>query len=198
MAIIVVLAGIQTPAGAKATPDEIARLGAELTPLGAEKAGNAAGTIPAWDGGITTPPEGYKSGDHHPDPYADDDVLFTITAANMADYAENLSPGHQAMLNTYDSFHMKVYPAHRSASFPQRIYDKTAEIAATAELVDGGNGVRGVINGIPFPIPESGMEVIWNHLLRYRSDIASRAVAQAAPTRSGSYTLVCSSPTSST
>jgi len=188
---VVVLAGFQTPAGAKATPEEIAGLGAELTPVGAEKAGNEAGTIPAWDGGITTPPEGYEPGDHHPDPYADDEVRFTITAANMDDYAENLSPGHQAMLTTYsDTFKMKVYPSHRSASFPQRIYDKTAEVAATAELVSGGNGVTGAVIGIPFPIPENGQEVIWNHLLRYRSNIAARFIAQAAPTRSGAYTLV--------
>jgi len=159
--------------------------------VGAEKAGNEAGTIPAWDGGITTPPEGYEPGDHHPDPYADDEVRFTITAANMDDYAENLSPGHQAMLTTYsDTFKMKVYPSHRSASFPQRIYDKTAEVAATAELVSGGNGVTGAVIGIPFPIPENGQEVIWNHLLRYRSNIAARFIAQAAPTRSGAYTLV--------
>ena len=33
------------------SPQEAARLGADLTPLGGEKAGNADGTIPAWDGG---------------------------------------------------------------------------------------------------------------------------------------------------
>ena len=32
---------------AEVTPAEVARLGADLTPLGAEKAGNADGTIPA-------------------------------------------------------------------------------------------------------------------------------------------------------
>ena len=34
------------------------------------------------------------------------------------------------------------------------------------------------------------MEVIWNHLLRFRGEIASRTIAQAAPTRGGKYTLV--------
>ena len=67
------------PAQAELTADEVARLGADLTPVGAEKAGNADGTIPAWEGGITKPPAGYKPGDHHPDPYAGDKVLFTIT-----------------------------------------------------------------------------------------------------------------------
>ena len=33
------------------SPEEIAKLGNELTPMGAEKAGNADGTIPAWTGG---------------------------------------------------------------------------------------------------------------------------------------------------
>ncbi|MBD3868575.1 MAG: DUF1329 domain-containing protein [Acidobacteria bacterium] len=165
-------------------------LGDGLTPLGAEKAGNADGTIPEWTGGLTSPPAGYTPGMHHPDPYAADKVLFTITAANMDKYAGKLTPGHQAMLKTYGTFKMNVYPTRRSASCPQRIYDATEKVAATASLVENGYGVTGAAIGIPFPEPESGVEVIWNHLLRYRGDIASRKIAQAAPTRSGKYTLV--------
>jgi len=170
--------------------EEIGRLGADLTPLGAEKMGNQDGTIPAWEGGILTPPAGYQPGMHHPDPYAGDQVVVTITSSNMADYAGMLTPGLQAMLSTYDSFKMNVYPTHRSASYPQRIYDATRQVAATAELVDGGNGVKGTVVGIPFPIPKNGLEVIWNHLLRYRGDQVLRMIAQAMPTRSGDYTLV--------
>ena len=184
------LAFATTGGWARLSPESIARLGADLTPLGAEKSGNADGTIPAWDGGITTPPAGYQPGDHHPDPYADDEVSFTITAANRVEYADKLTPGHQAMLETYDTFKMNVYPSHRSASFPQRIYDATKKVAATAELTENGYGVTGAVNGIPFPIPKSGVEVIWNHLLRFRSDMGVRHVAQVAPTRGGSYTLV--------
>jgi hypothetical protein len=172
------------------SPEEIQRLGTELTPLGAEKAGNEDGTIPSWEGGITTPPSGYQPGKHHPDPYAGDSILFTISAANMDEYADKLTPGHQAMLRTYDTFKMNVYPTRRSASVPQRIYDATKQIAATAELVENGYGVTGAVVGIPFPIPKTGLEVIWNHLLRYRGDIAERRIAQAAPTRGGKYTLV--------
>ena len=40
---------------AEITADEAARLGQDLTPVGAGLAGNAAGTIPAWTGGITEP-----------------------------------------------------------------------------------------------------------------------------------------------
>jgi hypothetical protein len=187
---VLALLGSVSVLKAELSSEEIARLGADLTPLGAEKAGNADGTIPAWEGGITSPPAGYEPGMHHPDPFASDAVLFTITADNMAEYADKLTPGYKAVLEAYPSFKMNVYPTHRSASYPQRIYDKTKEIAATARTVENGYGVEGAINGIPFPIPKSGVEAIWNHLLRFRGGIASRTIAQAAPTRGGNYTLV--------
>jgi len=175
---------------ASLSPDEISRLDTELTPFGAEKNANADGSIPAWQGGITQPPASYQLGSHHPDPYADDKVQFTISAKNMGQYADRLPAGYQALLKTYDSFHMNVYPTRRSASAPQRIYDATKKIAATAELTGNGNGVRGAINGIPFPIPKLGVEVIWNHILRWRGNVIVRNIAQAAPTRNGQYTLV--------
>ena len=78
------LAGLTFGSGAIAAvgADQAARLGKDLTPMGAEKAGNAAGTIPAWDGGLTTPPAGYKVGDHHPDPFAAEKPVLSITPAN--------------------------------------------------------------------------------------------------------------------
>jgi hypothetical protein len=184
------LIGISSACWANSSPEQIAQLGKDLTPVGAEMAGNAAGTIPAWTGGITQPPAGYKKGDHHPDPFAGDKPEFSITAENMGKYADKLTVGHQAMLKAYPSFYMNIYPTHRSASSPQRIYDATRKVAATAELVNNGDGVKGTVNGIPFPFPTTGVEVIWNHLLRYRGDIASRQIAQAALTRGGDYTLV--------
>ncbi|MCL4809798.1 MAG: DUF1329 domain-containing protein, partial [Thermoanaerobaculia bacterium] len=179
-------------AGAAAQPSaqDIAKLGTTLTPLGGEKAGNADGSIPAWDGGLTKAPAGWKPGKHYVDPFAAEKPLFTITAQNAAQYAARLSEGHKAMLKAYPSFRIPVYPTHRTAAAPQRIYDATKKIAATARLAEGGNGVTGAIAGIPFPLPKSGIEVIWNHLLRYRAETASRTVAQAAPTRGGQYTLV--------
>jgi len=176
---------------AAVSAEEAARLGAELTPLGAERAGNADGSIPPWEGGISTPPAGYSTGDHHPDPYADDQPLLTITADNFEEHSELLAAGHAAMFETYpDTFRMQVYPTRRSAAAPQRIYDRTAKIATTAQLVGDGNGVTGAINGIPFPIPQNGLEVVWNHILRFRGDQVARHIAQAAPTRDGAYTLV--------
>lgn len=175
---------------AAVSPADADRLGADLTPLGGEKAGNADGSIPAWDGGITTPPAGYKPGMHHPDPFANEQPLFTITAANADQYAGKLTAGHVALLKAYATYKMPVYASHRTASNPQRIYDATKKYATTANLTEGGNGITGAIVGIPFPIPQSGLEVIWNHLTRYRGIAASRTISQAAPQRNGSYTLV--------
>lgn len=178
-------------AQAAVSETEAARLGKDLTPMGAIKAANKDGTIPAWDGGITTPPAGFKAGDHHPDPFASDQPLYTITAQNKDQYEDILTAGHLAMLDTYpDSFKLNVYPTHRSASLPQRIYDATISNATSAQLVADGNGIDNAIIGTPFPIPANGNEVIWNHLLRYRGDTAARWIGQAVPTRSGKYTLV--------
>ncbi|MDX1409791.1 MAG: DUF1329 domain-containing protein, partial [Saprospiraceae bacterium] len=121
---------------------------------------------------------------------ANDQVKFTISAGNVGQYADKLSEGHKAMLSQYDTFRMNVYPTRRSASFPQHVYDATKSIATTAELVQGGNGVKGAVVGVPFPIPKNGLEVIWNHILRYRGEGAARMIGQAPVTRSGNYTMV--------
>ena len=182
-------------AGAAVSPQEAARLGADLTPLGGEKAGNAAGTIPAWDGGLSSPAKAgfptFASPGRAPDPYPNDKPLFKITAANVAQYADRMTEGDKAMLRQYkDTFFMNVYPTRRSAASPQRIYDATKRIATTAQLAAGGNGVTGAVEGIPFPIPKSGVEPFWNHVLRYRADSASREIGQAAVTSNGSYNMV--------
>ena len=169
---------------------DASRLGNDLTPLGGEKAGNADGSIPAWNGGITTAPAGYTPGQHHPDPFAGDAVKFTITGANADQYADKLSAGHLALLKAYPDYTMPVYATHRSASNPQRIYDATRQYATTAALAEGGNGITGAVIGTPFPIPQNGLEVIWNHLTRYRGVAASRHISQAAPQRNGIYSLV--------
>jgi hypothetical protein len=179
------------PLHGKVPSEAAARLGHELTPLGAIRAGNADGAIPAWEGGIRHPPDGYKPGAHHPDPFADDQPLFTITAANLERYATKLSPGQIAMLERYpDTWRMPVYPTRRSASLPQHIYDVTIANATSAELTADGNGVLNASEGIPFPIPQNGLEAIWNHLLRYRGRSVHRLTAQVTPTAGGAYTEV--------
>jgi len=187
---LAVLAFFSSSALAAVSADEAARLGKTLTPLGAERAGNAAGTIPAWDGGITKPVAGYKEGGHYPDPFVGDKPLFTIDASNMEKYRANLSPGQMALLKTYPTWKMNVYPTRRSASFPEGHYKETLANATRVKLVEGGNGFTGTKGGIPFPIPQSGLEVIWNHLARYRGDTYALNWSQAAVLRDGSYTLV--------
>ena len=182
-------------AGAAVSPQEAARLGADLTPLGGEKAGNAAGTIPAWDGGLSSPAKAgfpnFKAPGRAPDPFPNDKPLFRITPANMAQYADRLTEGQKALLKQYkDTYFMDVYPTRRSAASPQRIYDATKRIATTAQLAPAGNGVTGAVEGIPFPIPKQGVEAFWNHILRYRADTAQREIGQAAVTTSGSYNMV--------
>ena len=183
-------AALAQAAGAELPPDQIARLGADLTPVGAERAGNADGTIPEWTGGITAPPAGYERGEHHRDPFASDEPLFVVNAGNMNEHAAKLSAGHRRMLEMYESFAMPVYPTRRSASLPQRIYDATRETAAAAVLVDDGNGVGNAVIGVPFPIPANGLEAVWNHLLRYRGETVACTIGQAAVTRGGDYSLV--------
>ena len=176
------------------TPEEAARLGQDLTPLGGEKAGNADGTIPAWTGGLKSASDAgfpnYRSPDHYPDPYASDKPLFTITAANMAQYASRPTEGHKALFRKYADYKMVVYPTHRSAAAPQSVYDATKRNAVTGKLVPDGNGVTGALGGVPFPIPKVGVEVFWNHVTRYRGLAAALQVGQAPLTASGSYTLV--------
>jgi hypothetical protein len=187
-ALALALAGLLA-AGTLARAVDANRLGGDLTPFGGEKAGNADGSIPAWEG---TPaiPSGYKAGDHHPDPFAGEAPRFTITAANADQYADKLTAGQLALLKTYAGYSIPVYPTHRTASNPQRVYDATKRYAPTAKLGDGGNAVVGCVVGIPFPEPENGLHVIWNHLVRYRGIAASRKIAQAAPQRDGDYNLV--------
>ena len=178
-------------AEAKVSPEQAARLGKELTPLGAIRAGNPEGTIPAWEGGITEEPPCYKPRTFHCDPFADDQPLFTITAANVSRYADKLSPGQVAMFKRYPkTWQMTVYPTRRSAAFPQHVYDRAIANAATAELADGGNGVVNASGGVPFPILSNGVEAIWNHIFKYKGETAVQITGQVAPTASGAYTFV--------
>jgi hypothetical protein len=182
------------PARSAVSAQEAARLGADLTPIGAEKAGNADGTIPEWSGGIKSAAEAgfpnFKSGEHHPDPFGSDKPLFTITQANMGQYAAKLSEGQKKLLQAYADYKLIVYPTHRSAAYPQRIYDATRRIATTANLASGGNGVTGATEGIPFPIPKEGVEIFWNHVLRFRANSIQHTYGQAPVTAGGSYTMV--------
>ena len=166
-----VLMSVTSGAMAEISAEQAARLGQDLTPVGAEMAGNADGTIPEWTGGLTEPLPGWPNEDNYrPNPYADDEILFTITVENMDQYAEKLPEAAKAMFAAYpQDFRMNVYPSRRTAAYPQHYYDAIKANATTAKLINDGNGVSGVWGSIPFPIPNNGHEVIWNHMLRFQA-----------------------------
>ncbi|HUR34535.1 MAG TPA: DUF1329 domain-containing protein, partial [Vicinamibacterales bacterium] len=147
---------MKTLAAAVAASLAIPAIAQQLTPMGADRAANAAGTIPAYEGGITRPIAGYTPGQYYPDPFASDRPLFTITGANADQYKANLTDGQVAMLKKYPTYKMVVYPTRRSASFPQCHLNETRDCAGKAKLAPGGNGVVGCTGGIPFPTPKDG------------------------------------------
>jgi len=59
-------------------------------------------------------------------------------------------------------------------------------------VLEGKGGVEGARVSSPFPIPKSGVEVIWNHNLRWRGVLVSRTEGQTAVTRLGNYTVTLS------
>ncbi|MBV4477269.1 DUF1329 domain-containing protein [Pseudomonas sp. B2M1-30] len=169
---------------------EADKLGKSLTPMGAEMAGNADGSIPAWKpmakNAGTVDSKGFLS-----DPYASEKPLFTITKQNVDQYKDKLSPGQYAMFQRYpDTFKMPVYPSHRGATVPDDVFAAIKKNAVNTTLVSGGNGLEKFDTAVPFPIPKSGLEVIWNHITRYRGGSVTRLVTQATPQPNGSFSLV--------
>jgi hypothetical protein len=191
LSLAVSLAFTSGAALAKVSSDEAAKLKSELTPFGAVRAGNKDGSIPEWNGGITQVPAGYTPGDHHPDPYPQDKVMYTVTAQNLDQYKDLLTPGQIALFETYpDTYKMNVYQTRRSASYPEHVYQATIDNATRTELIENGNGIAQAAIGIPFPMPKTGLEAIWNHILRYRGEALTRQGGQAAPTASGDFTYI--------
>jgi hypothetical protein len=157
-----------TQAAVSAT--EARKLGADLTFQGAQKSGNREGTIPAYTGGLpadTSPPGFQKGSGRWVDPFPDEKPLFGITARNMDQYSDKLSETCKELLRRYATYRMDVYPSHRSAAYPAWTRDNTIINATHASLIKNGLAVDGAFGGIPFPIPQNGNEVMWNHMLVY-------------------------------
>ena len=157
---------IAATASAKVSEEEAARLnGKDLTPLGGEVAGNADGSIPAWDPKWTGLPPGLEyggPGEERPDPYADEEPILIITAANYQQHKDNLSEGQQALFARYPKYEIHVYPSHRDFGFQERISKKARWNATHTELVDEGEGLQNYNGGLAFPIPQNDREVMWN------------------------------------
>ena len=180
-----------------ATPDA-SQLQTTLTPFGGERAGNADGSIPAWTGGCNTLPAGLAPNTYIPDLFANEQPVVVVDASNMAQYAQFLTDGVQAMMTKY-GFKIKVYPTHRTVCAPQWVYDNTAKNVATAQL-DPAGGRWGFVNaygGIPFPIPDlsdplvAGAQIVWNFEMRWMGvgsaiEDEGYAVSDGLPTLSSS------------
>ncbi len=190
-AICAALALSVTTTVAKVPESELARLDNDLTPMGSERAGNEDGTIPEWTGGFHDVPDGYVEGGHLLDPFPDEQPLFTITAANVDQYADKLSPGQIALFKKYpDTYKMPVYPTHRTARLPDDVLAKVRQNGLTAELVNDGNGVVNFEVAHAFPIPQNAHEILWNHLTRYRGGTAQRTYVQVPVQRNGAFVPV--------
>jgi hypothetical protein len=155
-------------AHAEVSAQEASALKTTLTPIGAERAGNAAGTIPAWvgcDGKTTEPVLGRRT-----DPFAGESPVLKITAKNVDEYKDKLTDGQVALFKKYPDYRMDVYTTHRTACAPNWVYDNIARNAISAKVSNGGDTLTGALGGVPFPIPKSGVEVMWNHQLRWQGD----------------------------
>ncbi len=181
------LAFLAGAANAKVSPLESNKLGKQLTLMGAEKSANLAGSIPAYSGGLKQD----SNTDPFKDIYANEKPLFVITPNNVNKYKKNLTPGQLAMFNKYPAtYKMAIYPTHRTANYPKHIQQKAKKNAATSELLSGGNGLTQFDETIPFAIPKSGVEVIWNHVTRFRGGNVELNNANIQVDRDGSFMAI--------
>ncbi len=155
---------------AAVSPEEAKQIGTTLTPWGAEIAGNADGSIPAYTGGIK-PPANYDPSKPgvRPDPFAAEKPVLVITAANMAEHADKLSEGTKALFAKYPTFRVDVYPTHRTARYPEFYKQNSIKNASECELAAEGLQLKNCYAGAPFPIPKSGHEVMWNRIFKYQA-----------------------------
>jgi len=162
-----------------ATPQDAAKLASsEYTPVGAERKGNAAGTIPEWRPLTATPAgvTGVVTGQRYPNPFASEKPIVTITSANADQHAAKLTPGQLALLKRGPDEKMLVYPSHRTCAYPEAIYKKTAQNVGRAKLSADGNALSGGVGGFPFPLPANGHEIMWNHKANYYGGTRFRTV----------------------
>lgn len=185
------------PAHAKVSEKEAAKLGKTLTPFGSIKAGNKAGTIPEWTGGLTEAPEGYGGiGTHHIDPYATDEIKFTIDKSNYIGFKKYLTPGQFSLFETYpDSFKMHVYPTHRSHAMPDWVIKNSKKNATTSKLSKGGVGIENAFGGIAFPIlhgnnSDKALQAVWNHTTRWRGIFVTSRASELAVQTNGEFTVI--------
>ena len=186
------------PAGVRALTGVVSLLLAAgaahaATALGGDEKANADGSIPAWNGGLKDLQPGFARGKHHPDPFAAEKPILRIDKTNVGQHAERLSAGLEALIANYPNYYVNVYPSHRTAAFPQSVYDATKQNGGggKCKMVGESAGVQGCAGpGFPFPEPTTGAQAIWNHKLKYKGLNAALYNIQTPVTASGAYTMV--------
>lgn len=171
-------------------PADVARLGHDLTPAGAVKAGNKDGTIPEFSG-VSKPLPGWSFGKVRADywQYKSEKPLFIIDASNVDKYADKLTPGQIQMLKQVKGYTMPVYPSHRECGLPEAVEQNTKDGVLKASIATNGWSLQNAtLPGVPFPIPETGIQVMWNWLVGYQG---------AASEYESGYTYVSPRPGSS-
>ncbi len=199
-AVLMGLTLLSGSAWAKVPQEEAARLGKDLTPVGAEKAANEDGSIPVWTGPANFTDEQRNLTPEQIEAMPADELAkifgggrvespqFTITRDNLGQYEARLTEGHKRMFAQYPEYKMPVYPSNRSGYFPPQIEQATISNATRAEL-QGTDDVIGAKLGFPFPIPKRAEEVIWNHKMKFRGTAVRRYNNQAIVQLDGKYTL---------
>lgn len=189
--IAVIVAALSTSSAfAAVTAEEAKQLGTTLTPFGAIKAGNKDGTIPAYTGVPLTPPASFdpKNPSYLPDPFASEKPLFSIDAKNMAQHGDKLAESVKAMLAKYPEYRIDVYPSHRTMIYPKYVADGSVANATKCKLEN--DNLVGCQAGVPFPIPKTGEELIFNKLLAFTGVANMYTLGQYVVDRSGRMTLM--------
>lgn len=188
--LLLALAASATFCSVQAAQNDAAQLGTTLTPLGGEVAASADGAIPAW----TAPGKqetgwsyGQVRGQHWI--HKDDKPLYSIDASNAAKYASKLSPGQLELIRKIPGYRMDVYPTRRSCSVPDFVVANTRNNVGFAALDADGRALKEAhVPGIPFPMPSTGAEVMWNMKMRYRGVgfHMTKTVSGISPRKAGS------------
>lgn len=88
----------------------------------------------------------------------------------MARYADKFSEGQRQLLARFPEYYLDVYLSHRTVAYPDAVLAATRRNATSCRSLEGrlggGRGLRR--GGMPFPIPKTGHEVMWNQQLRYQ------------------------------
>ncbi|MFJ2484840.1 DUF1329 domain-containing protein [Pseudomonas sp. NPDC087639] len=175
---------------ADAKETDTAKLTGALNPFGGIRAGNTDGSIPPWEGGLKPGAAAISNIGNYADPFAQEKPVYIINSANFSQHKDLLSPGQQAMFKRFPEYRMNVYPSHRSARLPQKYIDESRTNVTKVELAQAGNGLKNYNFGIPFPEPTEALEVMWNHLTRFRGGSVNREFASATVQGKSDYTLV--------